>query len=113
MTAIITKYKKALKGFVRSYNVKIVNSKDPKMQLISVKNSIIDLLKKMKRYKYMQTLVFTFKKPKIIKRGYFNSKPKIVINDMDIEESLLKSNEEILDKIDVRISEGSGWTIEC
>ena len=90
----------------------------------------------MKGYKYTKTLVVTFKKPNrsadnravesatklhteseskihpIYKKTYFNSKPKIIINDTDLEESLLKSNEEILNKIDVWISEGSGWTIE-
>ena len=54
----------------------------------------------------------TFEKSKIIKRAYFNSKPKTIINDTDITESLFKSNEEIINKIDVWISEGSGWTIK-
>ena len=116
-TAIITKNKKALKGFVRSYNVKIINSKDPKMQCISVNNAVMELtaklLKETKEYKYMQTLVVTFKKTKVLdesgaiqtifKKAYFNSKPKIVINNTDLEESLDKSNEEILNKIDVWI----------
>ena len=66
----------------------------------------------MKVYRYTQTLVVTFKKPKVLKKAYFNSKPKIVRNDNDIEENLIKSNEEILNRIDVWISEGSGWTIE-
>ena len=121
-TAIITKNKKALKGFIRSYNVKIVNLKDPKMQFISINNAFMELLKEMKGYKYMQTLVVKFKKTKILdesgviytifKKAYFNSKPKIVINNTDLEQSLLKSNEKILSKIDVWISEGSGWTIK-
>ena len=33
---IITRNKNALKGFVRSYNVKIISRKDPKMQFIIV-----------------------------------------------------------------------------
>ena len=82
------------------------------MQFIGVRNAIIDLLKKIKRYKYTQTLLVTFKKPKIFKKAYFNSKPKTIINETDISESLLKSNEEILNKIDVWISEGSGWRIK-
>ena len=74
----------------------------------------------MKGYKYTQILVVTFKKPKssggskavILKKAYFNSKPKIAINDNDIEENLIRSCEEITNRIDVWISEGSGWTIE-
>ena len=49
---IITKNKKALKGFVRSYNVKIISKKDPKIQFNSVKNETIYLLENMNRYKY-------------------------------------------------------------
>ena len=62
------------------------------MQLIGVKDAIIDLLKEMKHYKYIQTIVVTFEKPKIIKKEYFNSKPKKIINNNEISETLLKSN---------------------
>ena len=86
------------------------------MQFIGVKDAAAELLAKMlkekKHYRYIQTLVVTFEKPKIIKKAYFNSKPKMIINDMDIMESLFKSNEEIVNKIDVWISENSGWTIK-
>ena len=44
--AVITKNQQELKGFVRSYNVKIVNSKDPKMQFNGVRNTTAELLKK-------------------------------------------------------------------
>ena len=103
---------KSIKRFVRSCNVKIINLKDPKKQFNGVRNALIELLKEMKGYKYTQTLVVTFKKPKILKKAYFNSKPKIVINDNDIEENLIGSCEEISNRIDIWISEGSGWTIE-
>ena len=39
---IISRNKKALKGYFMSYNVKIVNSKDPKMQFIGVEGSLTD-----------------------------------------------------------------------
>jgi len=44
------------------------------------------------------------------KPAYFNSQPKIVINLNDIELSL--ANQEILNKIQSWISEGSGWLIK-
>ena len=109
---IISINKKALKGYVRSYNVKIVNSKDPKMQFIGVEGLLTDLLKETIGHKYMQTLVVTFKKNEIHKMVYFNSKQKTIINTNEITSGLLESNAEITNKIDVWISEGSGWTIE-
>ena len=36
------------------------------MQFISVDNAVMELLKEMKGYKYMQTLVVTFKKTKVL-----------------------------------------------
>ena len=102
---IISINKKALKGYVRSYNVKIVNSKDPKMQFIGVEGLLTDLLKEMIGHKYMQTLVVTFKKNKIHKMAYFNRKQKTIINTNEITSGLLEPNAEITKKIDVWISE--------
>ena len=51
----------------------------------------------------------TFEKTEQIKTAYFNSQPKMVLNQNDIDLSL--PNQEILNKIAVWISEGSGWVI--
>ena len=48
----------------------------------------------------------------IFKTAYFNSKAKTLINKGEINESIHKSNQEILNGISVWLSEGSGWTVE-
>ena len=48
----------------------------------------------------------------INKTAYFNSQTKIIINDSNIAESLESSEQELLNKVAVWISVGSGWTIE-
>ena len=66
--------------------------------------------------KYVETLEVTFEKMSnndvISKTAYFNSQTKIIINDSNIAESLESSEQELLNKVAVWISEGSGWTIE-
>ena len=70
----------------------------------------------MRELKYVETLEVTFEKMSgndiINKTAYFNSQTKIIINDSNIAESLESSEQELLNKVAVWISEGSGWTIE-
>ena len=70
-------------------------------------------------HKYIQTLVVTFKKESqpagnnsavIYKTAYFNSKTKSILSRFDIR--LDEANSDILNFIDVWMSEESGWTIE-
>ena len=66
-------------------------------------------------HKYIQTLVVTFKKESlstgiIYKTAYFSSKTKTILSGFDIR--LDEANSDILNFIDVWMSEGSGWTIE-
>ena len=48
----------------------------------------------------------------VYKTAYFNSPPQTIINDLEITESLQASKQNILKKIAVWISEGSGWTVQ-
>lgn len=77
----------------------------------------------MKGFKTSETLKITFVKPRqlsneeeesdeefIQQHAYFNSKAKIILNEY-IPPALKKSQEQILNKIQGWISEGSAWTI--
>ena len=48
----------------------------------------------------------------IEKTAYFNSINQIIINKYDIQSSLKLAQEQIINKIAVWISEGSGWTVK-
>ena len=111
---------KALKGYTKSYEINIKNNKDPLVQLqttkITVAYHIMNILKSMKGLKVVETLKVTFKKDVggeiVYKSAYFNTPAKIIINNQEITESLEVSKQNILNKIAVWISEGSGWTIQ-
>ena len=111
---------KALKGYTKSFEIDIKNNKDPLAQLQNtrkaIENHIISLIGSMKGLKFVETLKVTFKKTvndkTVYKTAYFNSKPKIIINNTEIPESLQLSKEQILNMIAQWVSEGSGWTIQ-
>ena len=116
----ISKKNKALKGFTKSYEINIKNSKDPLMQLQNTRKAVAvhieKILKSMKGLKFVQTLRVTFEKQtgreeRIIKTAYFNSQPQIITNNSQIEPSLSLTSHEILNIIAVWLSEGSGWTV--
>ena len=118
---IIQETNKALKGFAKSYEINIKNSKDPLMQLQNTRKAVAihieKILKSMKGLKFVETLRVTFEKQtgreeKIMKTAYFNSQPQTITNDTQIELALSLSKQVILNKIAVWISEGSGWTIQ-
>ena len=60
--AFITKKEKALKGYVESYNIKVLNNKDLRIQFKEVRKPLEDLLSNKTQHKCLQTLVVTFKK---------------------------------------------------
>ena len=118
---IIKETNKALKGFTKSYEINIKNSKDPLMQLQNTRKAVAihieKILKSMTGLKFVETLRVTFEKQlgreeKIMKTAYFNSQPQTITNDTQIELALSLSKQVILNKIAVWISEGSGWTIQ-
>ena len=111
---------KALRGNVQSYDVPIVNSYDPSIQLSSTKRAIFDLLmgklKDKRGFKYNTTLRVRLSKltenEPIYREPYFNAGPFTVTNRVDIEESIDNGIERILELIAVWLSEGSGWVFE-
>ena len=111
---------KALKGYTKSFEISIKNDKDPLVQLqntrLAIEIHITKILTSMKGLKFVETLKVTFKKQDgdgtLYKTAYFNSKPKTIINNTEINEALQLSKQQILNMIAQWISEGSGWTIE-
>ena len=121
LRTIIQETNKALKGFTKSYEINIKNSKDPLMQLQNTRKAVAihikKILKSMKGLKFIETLRVTFEKQtgreeKIMKTAYFNSQPQTITNDTQIELALSLSKQVILNKIAVWISEGSGRTVQ-
>ena len=76
----------------------------------------------MKGYKLIETLEVTFeketsnsktgKRENIYKTAFFNGKTKTITNANEIESELRISQQEILNTIEICISEGSGWTMD-
>ena len=116
----IEQTEKALKEFTKSYEINIKNKKDPLVQLNNtrkaVANHIENILISMKGLKFVETLKVTFTKMSdgeiVYKTAYFNSSVQTIINNTEIDESLQVSKQDMLNKISVWISEGSGWTVE-
>ena len=76
----------------------------------------------MKGFKFIETLEVTFEKDtidsktgkhvSIYKTAFFNGKAKTITKANDIEPELSMSRQEILNVIDMWVSEGSGWVID-
>ena len=105
----VTKTDQAFKGYAMSYNVEIIERKDPIVELIasnsSIKDLFNDLLNETKVFKYQITVKFLFKKYKLnggieFAPIYFNSVTKTVINQRF---RLENSFQEILYMIDLWI----------
>ena len=117
---IINQTDKALKGFVKSYEINIRNNRDPLVQMQNTRKGaerqVTTLLNEMKGLKYVETLKVTFEKISadviVEKSAYFNSTSQTIINQMEINEALQMSKQNILNKIALWISEGSGWTVQ-
>ena len=122
----IKELSRALKGHAKSYEVEIQDNMNPLNHFTKTKalveSHLKDLLKTMKGFKFIETLEVTFKKeeydPKTgereyrYKTAYFNSKAKTITNANEIGSELSISEQEILNTIDIWLSEGSGWTID-
>ena len=88
----ITETARAFQGFTKSYQVGIKNDKDPLVQLnttrLAIAHFMKQLLPRMKEFKFIETLTIYFEQKKgneIVSRiGYFNSKPKTIINADDL-----------------------------
>ena len=65
MNAQITKWSHAYKSYASSYNVEILNSYNPEIQLkdaeYAIENKLMDLFTELKDLKFMATLALEFK----------------------------------------------------
>ena len=110
----------ALRGFTRSYEIGLINRQDPLIQLQNtrsvIKNNLLKILNEMKGLKFNETLKIMFEKQNgdklIEKEAYFNAKPQTVTNDVDIDNLLQITQQQIVNMIQQWISEGSAWTIK-
>ena len=115
-----TQRAKAIKGYTRSYEIGLTNKQDPLIQLqntrLVIENNLLKILTEMRGLKFNEVLKITFKKQvgdeSIEKTAYFNGKVQIVTNEIEIAESLQITQEQIVNRIQQWISEGSGWTIQ-
>ena len=124
----IIKRRQALRNRVKSFEVSLIEPKDPHKQLYyttpGVAKELGSILNRDGGMKVQVTLHVIFKKKKIeyrddgqaeevfeYKDAYFNSTAFTILNEYQIIEALDKAAEEINNKIAVWLSEGSGWTI--
>ena len=124
----IIKRRQALRNRVKSFEVSLIERKDPSKQLYftapGVAEELGSILNRDGGLKVQVTLPVTFKKKKIVygedgqaeevfeyKDAYFNSTAFSILNENQIIEALDKAAEEINNKIAVWLSEGSGWTL--
>ena len=115
-----TQKAQAIKGYARSYEISLINKQDPLIQLqhtrLLIENNLLEILTEMKGIKFNEVLKITFKKQvgdePIEKVAYFNGKMQTVTNEIEIAELLQLTQEQIVNKIQQWISEGSGWTIQ-
>ena len=126
---LIIKKINALRGRVKSFEINIINRKDPSKQLYYTTYGVAEELRSIFNtdgaMKAQLTLHVLFKKKKIeyrddgqaeevfeYKDAYFNSTSFTILDNEDIIESLDKAAEEINNNIAFWLSEGSGWIIE-
>ena len=115
-----TQKAQAIRGYTRSYEIGLTNKEDPLIQLQNtsfvIESNLLKILTEMKGLKFNEVLKITFEKQvgdqPIEKTAYFNGKVQTVTNEMEIAESLRITQEQIVNKIQQWISEGSGWTIQ-
>ena len=85
----------AFKGFASTYNVEILNSFNPELQLkdteSAIKSKLIELLTQLKGLKFVTTLVLVFKKIESEDKTkydnfYWSLRAEIIINESDIDD---------------------------
>ena len=122
----IKELNQALKGHAKLYGIELQDN----LNLLNhftktrplIESHLEDLLKTMKGFKSIEMLEVTFEKQtinskagehvSIYKTAFSNGKAKTITMANDIEPELSMSKQEILNTIDKRVSEGSGWVID-
>ena len=122
----IKELNRALKGHTKSYGIELQDNLNPLNHFTKaealVESHLENLLKDMKKFKFIETLEVTFEKDtidsktgkrvSIYKMAFFNGKAKTITKANDIEPELSMSRQEILNVIDKWVSEGSGRVID-
>ena len=122
----IKELNKALKRHAKSYEIELQDNLNPLNHFTKTRpltdSHLEDLLKTMKGFKFIETLEVTFEKDtidsktgkrvSIYKTAFFNGKAKTITKVDDIEPELNMSRQEILNRIDKWVSEGSGGVID-
>ena len=108
--AKITKWFYAFKVYANSYNVKILNSLNPELQLkdteSAFKNNLIGLLTELEGFEFVATPVLKFKKIQsddkaLYNTFYLNSKAETILNENDIVDVFMQNS----------LGYGSGWIL--
>ena len=90
----MTKRKDAFKGYASTYNVEILNSFNPELQVedteSAIKSNLKDFLTQLKSFTFVTTLALVFKKIESedktkYENFYSSSKAEIIINESDID----------------------------
>ena len=121
MNSQIAKCSHAYKGYASSYNVEILNSYNPEIQLkdteYAIENKIIDLFTELKDLKFMTTLALEFKQIENNHKAkydifYLNSKAETIINQNDIDGVFESVYTTIISNIQKSIRKGLGWIVD-
>ena len=116
----ITKREHAFKGYASTYNVEILNSFNPELELkdteSAIKSKLIELLTQLKGFKFVTTLVFMFEKIESEDKTkydnfYSSTKAEIIINESDIDDVFQSIYTTIITNIQKSLGKGSGWII--
>ena len=117
----IIKQEHVFKSYASTYNVDILNSFHPELQLkdteFAIKSKLIDLLSELKGFKYVTKLVLVFKmigSEGKTKYGNFSSisKAEIIINESYIDNVFQSIYPTIITNIQKSLGKGSGWFID-
>ena len=113
----LTKRVHAFKGYANSYNVKILNSFIPELQLkdieSTIKSKLMDLLTQLKGFKFMTTIVLVLKKVKKDDKtkydtSYSHSKREPIFNRNDIDDGFKSIYITIISNIQESLGKCSG-----
>ena len=116
----ITKSAHAFKGYAKTYNVKILNSFNPQLQLKDTvsanENKLKKLLSPLRGFRFETTLVLVFKK--IVSEDkikyvtfYSYSKAERIINEKDINDEFKSIYTTVISNIQKSLGKDSGWII--
>ena len=117
----ITKRLHSYIGYESTYNVKILKSFNPELQLketeFTTKNKLIDLLSKLRGFKFVRTFVLEFNKIENdngtkYATFYSNSKAKASINESDSENLFQSVYTPIISNMQIYLGKCSGWVID-